>query len=272
MSICADHGPVKTEILRLKGRHRHKLCGKQILLHNVVLFKQYLEDIEFDALGHLIVQKRAAADEDVERFARDRFTKITFILFFGKVWKQVGDAENRVGFTFADFDVDLGSVLFYDHAVQCERNGRPLIFFYAAVVVRLHQAQFRILINRSGFQVEPRAVNMRGGNIDAISQGTLANDGEYERTVAVVKINFRTRRIFFPILKRDKSAFLQHFNRNGNAFPFRFAAIHKRLVVFRVFHARRNRLVVYARIRVLGCIKQFFLELFAVCLHDEPPM
>ena len=52
----------------------------------------------------------------------------------------------------------------------------------------------------------------------------------------------------------------------------RFAAIHKRLVVFRVFHARRNRLVVYARIRVLGCIKQFFLELFAVCLHDEPPM
>ena len=66
------------------------------------------------------------------------------------MWQQVGYAEDRVAFVLTDGDADYRAVFLVNVAVQSQRNGWPLIFLDAAVVVRVEIGKLAVLIQRVG--------------------------------------------------------------------------------------------------------------------------
>ena len=60
--------------------------------------------------------------------------------------ENIGNAELRLARSFADFNVNKGSVVFTNSAVERKRNCNPLILFNSAVVMSFEIAEPLLLV------------------------------------------------------------------------------------------------------------------------------
>ena len=89
---------------------------------------------------------RPAADQDIKAFTGNSFFKALLRLFLSKVRKKICDGENRISIVFTNRELNLFAVLFDDNPVNCERYSDPLIFLYAAILMRIEKSQLAVFI------------------------------------------------------------------------------------------------------------------------------
>ena len=94
--------------------------------------------------------------------------------------QEVGYDKLRIGRIVADAHVDRLAVFERDHAVQLERNGDPLVFLYAAVVMGLEIRKLVAFVKRILLEVDARRIDMRTGDNAAFLKAFPADDGEHK--------------------------------------------------------------------------------------------
>ena len=137
----------------------------------------------------LLAAHRAAAQQQVQRLAGHRLRQGLFGLLRPQVGQQVRDHQPGVAGTAADVHLHIGPVPQGDDAVELQRDGHPLVLPDAAVVVGLEIGQLRVLIERVGLQIQPRGVDVGGGDLHALRQGPLADAGQQHRLAPVAEVH-----------------------------------------------------------------------------------
>ena len=122
----------------------------------------------------LVVPEGARTDEDVQILAADDLGRSALHLLGRQMRQQVGHAEHRVALVLADADGHRRTVPADDHAVQRKRQGRPLVFFDPAVIVGVEIREIMILIQRVRLEIQPRGIDMRRRNRDAVGNRPAA--------------------------------------------------------------------------------------------------
>ena len=60
--------------------------------------------------------------------------------------EQVADAKDRIAWLISDADRNFRTVFFYKYAVQRKRKRYPLVFFHAAVIMRIEHRHLCIFV------------------------------------------------------------------------------------------------------------------------------
>ena len=94
--------------------------------------------------------------------------------------QEIRDVKYRILVFFADIEENLGSVLADHKTVDGKRNGRPLIFLDAAIVVRLQKRHLILFIKRIGLQVKTRRIHMRAEYVHALGDRFLADHRQHQ--------------------------------------------------------------------------------------------
>ena len=89
--------------------------------------------------------------------------------------QKVCNAKYRVVGFFADMNIHSLAVCFDYHAVNCQRNGRPLVFFYSAVIVCFEICYLGVFVERIRLQIKARAVYVAYDNVDAVVYALFAD-------------------------------------------------------------------------------------------------
>ena len=113
-------------------------------------------------------QERPVAHEHVQVLAFHDLRALLIHLLGAQVWQKVGHAEHRVGRVVADVHLHHLAVGFGHDAVKRQRQRRPLVVLYAAVVVRVQQREVVRLVQRILLDVEARRVDVRPQDVHAL--------------------------------------------------------------------------------------------------------
>ena len=103
--------------------------------------------------------------------------------------QQVVDNELGILRLIADMNRQHRTIGKGNHTVKLQRNGDPLVFTDAAIVMGLEICQLRILIQGSRFQIQTGCVGVGGGDIGAAGQRLLADHRQHDALSAVVAIH-----------------------------------------------------------------------------------
>ena len=103
--------------------------------------------------------------------------------------QQVGNHEYRIFLFLSDHDFHNGSVFFGYNAVECHRSGYPLIFFDAAIVVRVQIREFFVFVQRILFNIDARRVNMCTQNIHACGDRLFAHAQQREGFAHIIRVD-----------------------------------------------------------------------------------
>lgn len=79
--------------------------------------------------------------------------------------EKVGDAENRVRWILTNAYVYDATVFKCKNAMNCQRNGDPLVLFDAAVVVGVKGSKLIALLKRVLLDVQARGVDVSTKNV-----------------------------------------------------------------------------------------------------------
>ena len=108
-----------------------------------------------------------------------------FVLLGAQVRQQVGDAKYRVVLVLADAHLHLAAIGAADHAVQRQRDGRPLVLAHAAVIVGAQVAKALFFKHRHRAQVQPGRIDVRDVQVEALLQ-RLGADGRGQHALMAV--------------------------------------------------------------------------------------
>ena len=146
--------------------------------------------------------------------------------------EKVADTHDRIALVFADIDVSRGAVLFADNAVQSKRNGDVLIFFNAAVVVRVQKSKAVGLVQRILFKVETGRVDVSAQNSESFGERLFADNVQNDVFVFVyfVQLVAGLNRLYcFDVFK---SLGFGCFNRLANGKTFGLGRSEEVFVIF----------------------------------------
>src|SRR5699024_4430284 len=107
---------------------------------------------------------RTASDQNIKVFSLDHDAGFLSHLISRQMDQQVGYKNNGIGFFLTDADIDYCAVFLCDNPMNRKRNGHPLVFLDAAVVMRIEIRKLCIFIKRILLYIETRGVNMRTQN------------------------------------------------------------------------------------------------------------
>ena len=208
------------------------------MLCNTVHFVEQSQCVQLNGIFYAFlfafVNKRQAADNNVQLLALNAFAQLALVLFSAKMRQQVGYAENRIAGIFAHAYLHHLTVLFDDNAVHSKRHGYPLIFADTAVIMRFKICHFMVFVYRVRFQIKTRRIDMRSVQAHACLQRCGAEGGHSQRFAAVYKINLVTGLVFLAIFKRHIACSCQLFYSLRGKFALGFCCIQKFLIAFAV--------------------------------------
>ena len=258
MAVTEDHAAVEAEITGRAGRNDLDLCGEEILLLNIIFLLEDLEHICLD--GFLVLAfEGTAADNHVELLAFDNDGTLLAELVACKVNEQIGDTDNGVGEVFTDNDIDEGTVLLCNYAVQRKGNGDPLVLLDTAVVVGIEICNVGILIHGILLEVHAGGVDMCADDIDALFKGLLTHLEEHDGFTHGVEI--------YAIAALELAALgdylihiaialcFRHFDGVGDAFALGLAVVK----ILTVLAANRIQLFIFSSIIGFPCIFSFHI-------------
>ena len=234
MAVGADEAAIKADVAGVGRGDGFQLGGDEVLLGDAVFLVQQTQDFNLDAVGAVVIAERTGANENVQCLGRNGLVEGLFALLTAKMREQIVDDELRILGVVADLDVDLAAVAADDKAVQLERDGDPLVFADAAVVVRLEVGQLGILVEGIGLEVEPRRVGVGRADVRALGERLLADDHEHDGLAAVVVVELVTggdghaRRVGLEALRLGEA------DGGDDAFAFGLRDVEERLVLLAV--------------------------------------
>ena len=260
LAVCADHRPVKPNILGLVGRHRLDFRPDEILLHQTVLLIQQPHGKQLYPLLGVLILDGQAAHHDVQLFALDATLQGAVVLIGRKVRQQIGHTKHRVALFFADAEIHPFAARLIQHPVQSQRHRRPLIFAQAAVIVCLKQGQTALFIQGQLLQVQPGRINVGHVHVNACFQRGTPHRGRQHTLAAVVVIDLLPGLITATCLKRLVARLLQHIHAEGRSFPLGLSRIQKRLVALAKALCFREQAALFVH-RWFGRVQQLFFQL-----------
>ena len=151
--------------------------------------------------------------------------------------------------------------------MEFQRNGHPLVFFDAAVIMGPEIGQLVLLRQRLLFQIQPGCVHVRAGNHAAVFQRLLAHHRQNQRFAPVVEINLRTGCHFHAPLIGHKALRLGHFHSQFHSLPLRAGLIQEFLVFFRILFHYQTLFRVDAVVTVFRLIEQLIPVIFGFGFH-----
>ena len=204
LTVAADERAVHADVARLKTRHDLQLGGEEVLLRDAVAVVQKRHDREHHALAALPGVGNAAG-ENVQILARNDVRAVLGHLILRKMRQQVGDREFGIVRILADDDLDGFAVLLRHNAVNFERDGDPLVFLDAAVIMRFEKADLVLFVEGNGLEIKTRGIDVRRGDVCAVLKRFAAHNGEHERLAAHALIYLRARLEHHTALIRYKA-------------------------------------------------------------------
>ena len=179
------------------------------------------------------------------------------------MWEQVCHRKDRVALPFADRNGERLPILFHNYPMQCKRDRPPLVLFDPTVIVGFEQGNLPLLIERAGFEVEPRGVDMARHNPHPVDDRAGADRCKDERLAAVVVINPITRTVGGMPAELPESRVRSHAHDLGNRFPLGFAPVEESLVRLAERLGCLFCVIVVGHAHILAVQQQFFLQKFA---------
>ena len=135
-------------------------------------------------LGAVASCPGAVAHNHVEKLALNELGCLLLHLLTGKVGEKVGDAEDGVRGVLANHDLDDTPVLLGNNAMDCQRQGCPLVGLHAAVVVRVKRGDVVSLLERVLLDVQAGRVDVGTKDVDALLKGLRAQFDKHEALAA----------------------------------------------------------------------------------------
>ena len=177
-----------------------------------------------------------AANEHIQILAFHYHGSLLFHLLLGKVNQKVGHAENRVILLFADNHIHHAAILLCYYAMESQRQGDPLIFLDAPIIMGIKISHAAILIKRLLLQIKAAGINMRPQDCHALFHGHSA-DIEHGNSLLHADSIYLVPRLqaFTPLnnlLQITIALFPCLTDNLLSAFTLRLAAAEKILVVF----------------------------------------
>ena len=151
--IAADHGTVDTDFADIESGNCRQFGRDEVLLHDTVSIVQEAQNGQLYSVFS-IVSIRGAADQDIQAFSRDPFGQCFLHLVFCQMRQQISDHETGIARFAADDNVNGLSAFQCYNTVQFQRDGNPLVFFDAAVIMRLKIAHLILFIQRNLFEIQ----------------------------------------------------------------------------------------------------------------------
>ena len=180
MTIAQDHGAIKAHVTSRTCRNNLKLSGEKVCFLNTVEVLQDIDDVSLNGflwlvafcisgfLAILAPNKWTIANNKIQHLALDDLGSSLSKLLSAQVDEKVGDAENRVSWILANAYVYDATVFKCKNAMNCQRNGDPLVLFDAAVVVGVKGSKLVALLKRVLLDVQARGVDVSTKNVQTL--------------------------------------------------------------------------------------------------------
>ena len=178
--------------------------------------------------------------------------------------QQIGDAENGIARLLADGNGQRRAVLTNDRTVQRQRNGSPLVFLDAAVIVGLKEALLALLIKGTGLQIKAGAINMRYADAHALCYAAAAECGGDERLAAVIEVDLIPCLVLLGMVKGDIACLFQHRNGSGNCLALGLGGIKECLVALTEIVSGFQLFLGHGLGEILGVHQQLLAQLLAL--------
>ena len=208
------------------------------MLGNTVHFVEQSQRIQLYGILYAFffafVNKRQAADNNIQLLALNAFAQLALVLLSAKMGQQIGYAENRVAGIFAHAYLHQLAVLFDDNAMHSQRHGYPLIFADTAVIMRFKICHLMVFVYRVRFQIKTRRIDMRSVQTHACLQRCGTEGGHSQRFAAVYEINLVAGFICLAFFEGNIACSSQLFYSLGGKFALSFGCIQKFLIAFAV--------------------------------------
>ena len=238
LTVGTNQAAVQTYILRFGCGNKFNFRTHKIMLGNAVHFVEQSKGVQFhsilNAFFFAFVNKRQAADNNIQLLALNAFAQLALVLLSAKMGQQIGYAENRVAGIFAHAYLHQLTVLFDDNAMHSQRHGHPLVFADTAVIMRFEISHLMVFVYRVRFQIKTRRIDMRSVQAHACLQRCSTEGGHSQRFAAVYEINLIAGFIFLAFFEGDIACSSQLFYSLGGKFALGLCCIQKFLVAFAV--------------------------------------
>ena len=173
MTVGAHEPSVKSHVHAVLGRHGEELSRQESSFFDTVFFVEgdhYIQLYLVVSLGDLAVgfEIRGRSAQKIESLACERLIQRLLVLVLRKVRQKVSDAEDGITGLIAKSHVNGHTVGLPDYPVEGQRNGRPLVFSYPAVVVCLEICDAVRLVEGVRLQIKSGGVDMGSDDPDAV--------------------------------------------------------------------------------------------------------
>ena len=240
LSVGEHHAPVHPAFPRPSGRHDLQLRRQEILLLNLVGFRQNLQDM----LLYILLPNGLVSDQQVHLLRVKEILDLLLIPLSAKMGQQIRDHEHRIVFLLAHGQADRCPVLSDDDPVQRQRKRKPLVFFDAAVVVGIQVNISGFLVAGNLFQVQTRGIDVRSDDVHPLFQricadpkkgGRLLHEGEINLVAGTQGLSFMDH-----LQQILVSCLPCHADSLCGTLPLRFSCIQKTAVSNAQFSYRRQ--------------------------------
>ena len=220
LSISEDHAAVQSKVSGRSCRNGFQLCGEEIFLLHAIFFLQILQKSLFDEFLLLLIFSfrivpRTAANNDIQVLALYHNGCFFLQLLTGQMDQKIRNTKNRILCFLADGQFNNSSILLRHNAMQCQRNGRPLVFLDTAVVMSIQKRHLAVLIQRILLEIQTRRINMSTQNIHTLLHRFCPDLEQYHQFFLVYRIHFISGFQLFSgcncFLQRNITMFLCHF-------------------------------------------------------------
>ena len=152
LAVGTNQAAVQAHILRLSCGNKFNFRTHKVMLGNAVHFVEQSQRVQLNGILYAFffafVNKRQAADNNVQLLALNAFFQLALVLLSAKMRQQIGYAEYRVAGVFAHADLHQLTVLFDNHAMHSQRHSHPLVFADTAIVMGFEISHLMVFIYR----------------------------------------------------------------------------------------------------------------------------
>ena len=168
---------VEANVARSAGGNSLKLGGYEVLLGYAVALVQHGEQSGFESVGCFGIVNGQAAYKYVQAFALHALAHGFAHLILGKVGEKIGNIEHGIPTLIAHGYFNLFAVCLHYNSVKGKGQRNPLIFLYAAVIMRFKQGGSAGLVYGVLLYVQARGVDMAAHYVHAVFKGLAAYNG-----------------------------------------------------------------------------------------------
>ena len=227
MAVRANHGTIQPHIPGFERGNNLNLRRGEIALGDAVALIQQTQNAQFDTVGGLGIADGQRPQKDVQVFAGNALLELFLVLLRAQMRQKIRDGKHRIIVLLADADLHTAAVLTNHNAMNGQRNGGPLVFAHAAIVMGAEISQAFLLIQGNRAQVQPGGIHMGNVQMKALRHGFGSNGGGQNALAAVDPVNL----IAGVQLLSDHKRLIARFDKELFAvpghFPLGLAAVQK---------------------------------------------